>query len=94
MMRLVILPQALRLVIPAIVSTFIALFKDTTLVLIVSIFDLLGQIQSSRVDPIWASPSTAGTGYLVAAVIYFVFCFGMSRYSQFMERRLNRGRKH
>lgn len=94
MMRLIILPQALRLVIPAIVSTFIALFKDTTLVLIVSIFDLLGQIQSSRVDPIWAAPSTAGTGYLVAALIYFVFCFGMSRYSQFMERRLNRGRKH
>lgn len=94
MMRLIILPQALRLVIPAIVSTFIALFKDTTLVLIVSIFDLLGQIQSSRVDPIWAAPSTAGTGYLVAAIIYFVFCFGMSRYSQFMERRLNRGRKH
>jgi general L-amino acid transport system permease protein len=94
MMRLIILPQALKLVIPAIVSTFIALFKDTTLVLIVSIFDLLGQIQSSRVDPVWAAPTTAGTGYLVAALVYFVFCFGMSRYSQFMERRLNRGRKH
>jgi general L-amino acid transport system permease protein len=94
MMRLIIMPQALRLVIPAIVSTFISLTKDTTLVLIVSIFDLLGMIQSSRVDPVWAAPSTAATGYLVAAIIYFVFCFGMSRYSQFMERRLNRGRKH
>jgi general L-amino acid transport system permease protein len=55
MMRLIILPQALKLVIPGIVNTFIGLFKDTTLVLIIGLFDLLGQI-SRRSDPTWSSP--------------------------------------
>lgn len=93
MMRLIILPQALKLVIPGIVNTFIGLFKDTTLVLIVGMFDLLGQIQSSFTDPTWATPVTSRTGYLFAAVIFFAFCFGMSRYSIYMERRLNTGHK-
>jgi general L-amino acid transport system permease protein len=62
MMGLIIMPQALKLVIPGIVNSFIALFKDTTLVLIVSIFDLLGIIQSTRADPNWTAPTTAGTG--------------------------------
>ena len=93
MMGLVVMPQALKLVIPGIVNSFISLFKDTTLVLIVSIFDLLGMIQSSRTDPNWFAPSTVTTGYLVAALTFFVFCFGMSRYSQWMERRLNTGHK-
>jgi general L-amino acid transport system permease protein len=93
MMLLIVMPQALKLVIPAIVGTFISLFKDTTLVLIVSIFDLLGMIQSSRVDPLWAAPTTASTGYLVAAMVYFVFCYGMSLYARYMERRLNTGHK-
>jgi len=93
MMGLIIMPQALKLVIPGIVNSFISLFKDTTLVLIVSIFDLLGMIQSSRSDPLWASPSTGTTGYLVAATTFWVFCFGMSRYSQWMERRLATGHK-
>ncbi len=93
MMGLVVMPQALKLVIPGIVNSFISLFKDTTLVLIVSIFDLLGMIQSSRSDPVWAAPSTGTTGYLVAAVIFWIFCFGMSRYSQWMERRLATGHK-
>ena len=93
MMYLIILPQALKLVIPGIVNTFIGLFKDTTLVLIVGMFDLLGQIQSSFTDPTWSTPSTGHTGYLFAAVVFWTFCFGMSRYSIFMEKKLHTGHK-
>ena len=93
MMVLIVMPQALKLVIPGIVNSFISLFKDTTLVLIVSIFDLLGMIQASRNDPIWSAPTTGATGYLVAAIVFWIFCFGMSRYSQWMERRLATGHK-
>jgi general L-amino acid transport system permease protein len=92
MMGFVILPQALRLVIPGIVNSFIALFKDTTLVLIVAIFDLLGQLRAAFADPSWATPVTLFTGFAFAGVIYFVVSFGMSRYALFMERRLNIGR--
>ena len=93
MMYLIILPQALKLVIPGIVNTFIGLFKDTTLVLIVGMFDLLGQIQSSFSDPNWSTPTQGHTGYLFAAIVFFVFCFGMSRYSIFMENKLHTGHK-
>ncbi len=93
MMGLIVMPQALKMVIPGIVNSFISLFKDTTLVLIVSIFDLLGMIQASLADPVWISPVTGKTGYLVAAMTFWVFCFGMSRYSQWMERRLATGHK-
>ena len=93
MMRMIILPQALTLVIPGIVNTFIGLFKDTTLVLIIGLFDFLGQIQSSFTDPTWASPVQLVSGYMFAAFVYFVFCFGMSRYSAYMERRLDTGHK-
>jgi general L-amino acid transport system permease protein len=88
----VVLPQALGLVIPGIVNNFIGLFKDTTLVLIVALFDLLGQIRASFSDPAWATPTTLFTGFAFAGVIYFVFCFGMSRYSMFLERRVSAGR--
>jgi general L-amino acid transport system permease protein len=88
MMGLVILPQALRLVIPGMVNSFIALFKDTTLVLIVSILDLLGQLRAAFADPAWATPTTLFTGFAFAGMIYFVFCFGMSRYALYTERRL------
>jgi len=88
-MGLIVLPQALKLVIPGIVNTFIGLFKDTTLVLIVSIFDLLGQLRASFSDPNWATPTTVFTGFAFAGIIYFCFCFGMSRYALWMERRLN-----
>lgn len=91
---LIILPQALKLVIPGIVNTFISLFKDTSLVLIIGLFDLLGIIQLNLNDNNWATPVTGNTGYLFAAFSFWVFCFGMSRYSQFVERRLDRGRRH
>ncbi len=89
MMGFVVLPQALRVVIPGIVNSFIALFKDTTLVLIVAIFDLLGQLRAAFADPTWATPVTLFTGFAFAGMIYFLVSFGMSRYALFMERRLN-----
>jgi len=91
MINKIIMPQALKLVIPGIVNTFIGLFKDTTLVLIIGLFDFLGMIQSSFTDATWSSPVQSLTGYLFAAFVYWVFCFSMSRYSIFMENRLNTG---
>lgn len=90
MMRLIILPQALTVTIPNIVNTYIGLFKDTTLVFIVGIFDLLRTIEVARIDPKWATPVTSTTGYAVAAIFYLVFCYGMSRYARAMETRLAR----
>jgi general L-amino acid transport system permease protein len=87
-MGLVVLPQALRLVIPGLVNHFIALFKDTTLVLIVAIFDLLGQLRAAFADPTWATPVTLFTGFAFAGVIYFVVSAAMSRYALYTERRL------
>jgi general L-amino acid transport system permease protein len=87
-MTFVILPQALKLVIPSIVNSFIALFKDTTLVLIVAIFDLLGQLRAAFADPNWATPVTLFTGFAFAGIIYFVLSFAMSRYALYTERRL------
>jgi general L-amino acid transport system permease protein len=89
MMGLVVLPQALKLVIPGIVNNFIGLFKDTSLVLIVAIFDLLGQMRAAFSDPNWSTPSTLFTGFAFAGIIYFCFCFGMSRYALWTERRLS-----
>jgi general L-amino acid transport system permease protein len=91
MMRLVILPQALRVTLPNIVNTFIGLFKDTTLVFVVGIFDFLRTIEAARGDPKWATPVTAATGYAFAAVFYFICCYGMSRYARGVEARLSRG---
>lgn len=85
-MRTVILPQALRIVIPGIVNVFIALFKDTTLVLIIGLFDLLGIIKAALTDPDWLGFSVEG--YVFAAAVFWIFCFSMSRYSAALERRL------
>ena len=92
-MALVILPQALKIVIPGIVNTFIGLFKDTSLVSIVGIFDLMRTVEASLTDPKWATPVTRFSGYFFAALVYFVFCFAMSRYSMWMERRLATGHR-
>jgi general L-amino acid transport system permease protein len=91
---LVVLPQALRHVIPNLVNSFISLFKDTSLVSIVALFDLLGSLRASFSDPKWSTPSTAFTGFAFAGIIYFIFCFGMSRYSLFVEHRLNAHRRN
>jgi general L-amino acid transport system permease protein len=92
-MSLIILPQALKIVIPGIVNTFIGLFKDTTLLLVISLFDLLSIVQTGFNDAKWASPQTGNTGYFTLAFIYWLFCFGMSRYSIYTERRLHTGHK-
>ena len=94
MMRLIIMPQALKVTIPNIVNTYIGLFKDTTLVFIVGIFDLLRTIEVARIDPKWATPVTSTTGYAVAAIFYLIFCYGMSRYARAMEVRLAKGDRH
>ncbi|WP_421723819.1 amino acid ABC transporter permease [Bauldia sp.] len=90
-MRLIILPQALKIVIPGIVNSFISLFKDTSLVLIIGIFDLLGIVRANFSDANWASPPIVPTGYVFAGFVFWAFCFGMSRYSLYMERRLDTG---
>lgn len=91
---LIVLPQALRHVIPNLVNSFISLFKDTSLVSIVALFDLLGSLRASFSDPKWSTPSTLFTGFAFAGLIYFTFCFGMSRYSLFVENRLNAHRRN
>ncbi|WP_409160296.1 amino acid ABC transporter permease [Pectobacterium sp. B2J-2] len=91
MQGLVILPQALKMVIPGLVNTIISLFKDTSLVIIIGLFDLFSSIQQATVDPTWLGMSTEG--YVFAAMVYWIFCFSMSRYSQHLENRFNTGHK-
>jgi general L-amino acid transport system permease protein len=88
-MTFVILPQALKHVIPGIVGNFIGLFKDTTLVLIIGLFDFLGIVQAASTDPKWLGYSVEG--YAFCAMVYWVFCFSMSQYSQSVERKLHTG---
>ncbi|MBC3952126.1 MULTISPECIES: amino acid ABC transporter permease [Pseudomonas] len=90
-MGLVILPQALKMVIPGIVNTFIALFKDTSLVIIIGLFDLLNSVKQATADPSWLGMATEG--YVFAALVFWIFCFGMSRYSMHLERKLDTGHK-
>ena len=87
---LIILPQALRLVIPPLVNTFIGFFKDTSLVLIIGIFDLLTSGKVAISEPAWRG--FANEVYIVLALIYFAFCFAMSSYSRGLERDFNRSR--
>ena len=92
-MRLIIMPQAIKLVIPGIVNTFIGMFKDTSLVSIISMFDLLGIVRLNFTDANWATAVTPLTGLIFAGFSFWLFCFGMSRYSAFMERHLDTGHK-
>ena len=90
--RRIILPQALRLVIPSLVNIFIAAFKDTSLVIVISMFDLLGTANAAKADPKWWGIYIES--YLFIAAIYLVFCAAMSRYSQYLEARLGALRGH
>jgi len=92
-MTFIILPQAIKLVIPGIVNTFIGMFKDTSLVTIISMYDLLGIVKASFGDSGWQTPVTPLTGLIFAGFVFWIFCFGMSRYSAFIERRLDTGHK-
>jgi general L-amino acid transport system permease protein len=89
--RLVVLPQALAMVIPPLVNSFISAFKDTSLVVIIGLFDLLGTVTAALSDANWRGTSVEA--YIFAASIYFCFCFFMSRYSQMLEREFNKGRR-
>ncbi len=84
----IILPQALRLVIPPMVNSFIGLFKDTSLVVIIGIFDLLNAAKTAIVDPAWQGFGVEA--YVFVSIIYFVFCFAMSKYSQGLEQEFNK----
>jgi general L-amino acid transport system permease protein len=87
--RMIVLPQALRLVVPAIVNSFISAFKDTSLVTVVSMYDLTGALQLALGDADWRKFFLEGQ--LFVAGVYFVCCFAMSRYSRWIERHLNTG---
>ena len=87
--RMIVLPQALRLVVPAIVNTFISTLKDTSLVTIVSLYDLTGALQLALGDADWRKFFLEGQ--LFVAAVYFVFCFAMSCYSRWVESYLNTG---
>lgn len=90
-MGLIVLPQALKISIPAIVNTFIGLFKDTTLVLIIGLLDLLSIVKAGSTDKNWLG--TATEGYIFVAAVFWVFCFSMSRYSIWLENKLHTGHK-
>ena len=85
-MRLIVLPQALKIVIPPLVGLFIALFKDTSLVVIIGIYDLTQAAKAALVDQAWRGFSIEI--YVFISAIYFVFCYSMSKYSQSLEKRL------
>ena len=89
--RLIIMPQALKISIPGIVSSFIGLFKDTTLVSIIGILDPLGLSNAIRADAAWNGIYWELFAFI--ALLFFVFCFSMSRYSMYLERKLNTGHR-
>src|SRR5947209_4503799 len=89
--RLIVLPQALAMVIPPLVNNFIGAFKNTSLVLIIGLFDLLNTANTALTDANWQG--FASEAYIFVAAIYFCFCFFMSRYSQRLGRSLNRGHR-
>ena len=92
MMRLIVLPQALKIAIPGIVNTFIGLFKDTTLVVTIGLFDILGHVRLLQTNPDWIGKVDYET-FLIAALFFFVICLSMSRYSINLEKRLDTTRR-
>ena len=92
MTYLITLPQALRIVIPGIVNTFIGLFKDTVLVIIIGMKDLLGAAQSTTTTPNWRGMDYEA--YITVAIVFFIFCFAMSRYSIWLEEKLKKATTH
>ena len=84
--RKIILPQALKIAIPPIVNTCIGLFKDTSLVLIIGLFDLLGIGRAALADMTWTK--LYYEVYVFISLVFFIFCFGMSRYSLYLEKKL------
>lgn len=90
-MRLIVLPQALKISIPGIVNTFIGLFKDTTLVVIIGLLDPLGIGRASLSDTKWQGLSTEV--YVFIAIFFFICCFSMSRYSIYLEKKLHTGHR-
>ena len=90
--RFIILPQALKISIPGIVNTFIGLYKDTTLVSIIQLMDPIGIGKQSLASSEWFGLSTEV--YLFVAIFFFISCFGMSRYSLYLENKLNTEHKH
>ncbi|WP_455374458.1 amino acid ABC transporter permease [Limibacillus halophilus] len=90
-MRLIVLPQALKISIPGIVNTFIGLYKDTTLVIIIGLLDVLGIMKSALADPKWNG--LAVEVYIYTAIFFFISCFAMSRYSKYLEEKLHTGHK-
>lgn len=90
-MQLIILPQALKISIPGIVSTFIGLFKDTTLVVFIGLLDPIGLSNAIRADAAWNG--IYWELFIFIGLCFFIFCFSMSRYSQWLERKLNTGHR-
>ncbi len=92
-MGFIVMPQALKIVIPGIVSTFIGLFKDTTLVLIIGLIDFLNSVQTAFTNPEWSIHSVPYTGYMIVAIVFFIHCYGMAVYSKHLEDKLHTGHK-
>jgi general L-amino acid transport system permease protein len=89
---LIILPQALKVSLPSIVSSCISLLKDTSLIATIAFFDFLQVIKAGNADAVWSTPNTAFTGYVFAAMVYWSLCFSMSRYSVYLENTVAGGK--
>ena len=88
----VVLPQALAVALPQITSNFIGLFKETTVLLVIGLFDLLGEVQRAASDPQWLGAGTTAAGYIFVAAFFWTACFSLSRASSRLERRMTRYR--
>ncbi|KAA6404749.1 amino acid ABC transporter permease [Candidatus Tokpelaia sp.] len=91
-MAFILLPQAVRLVIPALVNVLIGMFKETSLVYIISMYDLLGIVRSASMQANWITPQTPATGLIFAGLVFWFFCFALSLYARFLENYSKRER--